>query len=160
MKEIFLDSIDIASFIVKHCAVSNYFINLTKLQKILYCCYGVMLAAFDERICTEHPKAWPHGPVFPRVYNVTSKNRDGFVQYLLEYKDQCSSLLSDDERSLLKKVIDAYAKYPAGKLVEWTHLPDSPWSYTVKNTGMHSSLDDSVIKSYFEKRLIKHASDK
>lgn len=151
MKEIALDSIDIASFIVKHCALSNYFINLTKLQKLLYCCYGVMLAAFDERICSEHPKAWPHGPVFPRVYNITSKNRDGFVQYLLEYKDKCANFFSEDELLLLKKTINAYAKYSSGKLVEWSHLPGSPWS----QTKLQDPIDDSVIKKYFEQRLIK-----
>ena len=151
MKEIALDSIDIASFIVKHCALSNYFINLTKLQKLLYCCYGVMLAAFDERICSEQPKAWPHGPVFPRVYNITSKNRDGFVQYLLEYKDKCANFFSEDELLLLKKTINAYAKYSAGKLVEWSHLPGSPWS----QTKLQDPIDDSVIKKYFEQRLIK-----
>lgn len=151
MKEIALDSIDIASFIVKHSAISNYFINLTKLQKLLYCCYGIMLAAFDERICTEHPKAWPHGPVFPRVYNVTSKNRDGFIQYLLEYKDKCANVFSEDEISLLRKTIDAYAKYSAGKLVEWSHLPGSPWS----QTKLQDPIDDFVIKKYFEQRLIK-----
>ena len=156
MKEIKLDSIDIASFIVKHCAASNYFINLTKLQKLLYCCYGVMLAAFDERICTEQPRAWDHGPVFPRVYNITSKNRDGFVQYLIEYKDKCANVLSNNELDLLKKVIDAYAKYSAGRLVEWSHLPDSPWSYTINKYGKFSPMDDSVIKKYFSERLIRN----
>lgn len=83
MQELNLNSKDIASFVVKFCAVQNYFINLTKLQKLIFCCYGVALAEGNIRICKEHPKAWDHGPVFPQVYKLTSKNRGCNLIYCL-----------------------------------------------------------------------------
>ena len=62
MQTLDLSAIDIASFVTKFCALNNYFINITKLQKLVYCCYGVVLAAQDTRLCKEHPKTWAHGP--------------------------------------------------------------------------------------------------
>lgn len=147
MKE--LSCVDIASFIVKRCAISNYFINLTKLQKLVYCCYGVVLTVFNRRLC-EQPRAATNGPVFDKLYSVTS--RDGLVQYLIEYKDQCNEL-SDPERVWLEKTIDAYVRYPAKQLVEWSMLPNSPWFFAKKAKLKH--LDDQIIKDYFEKRLIR-----
>lgn len=75
-----LDSLDMAAYIVKYCAMKNYFINLTKLQKLLYCCYGAVLAYSGIRLIKEHPKAWDHGPVFPRVYDVKKEHPDGLIQ--------------------------------------------------------------------------------
>lgn len=156
MKETTLESIDIASFIVKYCARSNYFINLTKLQKLLFCCYGAVLADSDTRICKEHPRAWEHGPVFPKVYKVTSKNRDGFVQMLIEYPDHTSEQLTPEQIGLMKNVIDVFSPYMAGQLVAWTHRPGSPWSKTVEAKGLHSFMDDKIIKEYF----LQHVVDK
>lgn len=50
-------------------------ISKTQAQKLLYCCYGIVLAAFDERLTDEHPKAWPGGPIFPRALIVDNGHR-------------------------------------------------------------------------------------
>lgn len=154
MKEVELESKDIASFVVKYCAKANYFINLTKLQKLIFCCYGVALADSEIRICREHPKAWDHGPVFPQVYKLTSKNRDGFVQQLLEYPDRCKELLPGSLIELLHKALHIFGKYNAGQLVAWTHRDGSPWDICKKNIGLYHSMDDDVIKDYFREHVI------
>ena len=73
------DSIDVAAYVTKQCAQKNFFVNLTKIQKLVFCVYGAVLATSGVRICDEHPKAWPHGPVFPRIYNYTKRHADGIV---------------------------------------------------------------------------------
>lgn len=50
-------------------------ISKTQAQKLLYCCYGIVLAAFDERLTDEHPKAWPGGPLFPRALSAINRHR-------------------------------------------------------------------------------------
>lgn len=144
-----LDSIDVASYIVKFCAFKNRFINLTKLQKILYSCYGVFLSAFKEKLCKETPRAWEHGPVFPKVYDITSKNRDGFVQYLIEYDDKCRTNLSHDKIDVLNKTIDVFSQYSAGDLVRWSHLEGGPWAQTVEQKGLYKEINDDLIRDYF-----------
>lgn len=44
MDNIELDSIDVAAYIAKEAVIKNYYIDLTKLQKILFACYGTYLA--------------------------------------------------------------------------------------------------------------------
>ena len=73
------DSIDVAAYVTKQCAQKNFFVNLTKIQKLVFCVYGAVLATSGERICKDHPKAWPHGPVFPRIYKYTKRHADGIV---------------------------------------------------------------------------------
>lgn len=41
-KELDIDIYDFASYIAKLCAMKNYFVNLTKLQKLMYCVYGAV----------------------------------------------------------------------------------------------------------------------
>lgn len=69
------DSNDVMAYIHDYCAKNNIYVNVTKLQKLLYCCYGVVLAALDERLTSEHPQAWEHGPVFPRTFNAIKKQK-------------------------------------------------------------------------------------
>ena len=154
MQELNLNSKDIASFVVKFCAVQNYFINLTKLQKLIFCCYGVALAEGNIRICKEHPKAWDHGPVFPQVYKLTSKNRDGFVQHLLEQPNNYINVIPPSTLEIMNKALIVFGRYNAGELVAWTHRKDSPWDICVKKYGLYKAMDDDVIRDYFLKNVL------
>ena len=44
------DSNDVMAYILLKASEDNFFVNITKLQKLLYCCYGVVLAAFGWRL--------------------------------------------------------------------------------------------------------------
>ena len=48
-KELDIDIYDFAAYIAKLCAVKNYFVNLTKLQKLMYCVYGAVLWTVPNR---------------------------------------------------------------------------------------------------------------
>lgn len=150
LAELNLDSRDVAAYIVKYCAYKNYFINLTKLQKILYCCYGAVLADSDARLTKEHPKAWDHGPVFPRVYNLKTKNPDGFIQGLIEREEHIKDILSSRVMIAINATIDLFSKYTAGALVEWTHRPVSPWyKCTDGGKNLYGEIPDELIREYF-----------
>lgn len=45
-----INSVDVAAYIAKQAVIKNYYIDLTKLQKILYACYGTYLAVTGKRI--------------------------------------------------------------------------------------------------------------
>ena len=62
------DSRDVAAYIAQQCDVCGITYNNTKIQKLLYCAYGLHLAKDLGRICDEHPRAWNFGPVFPKVF--------------------------------------------------------------------------------------------
>ncbi len=76
-----INSVDVATYIAKQAVIEYYYIDLTKIQKILYACYGTYLAVTVKRLCIDNPKAWSNGPVFQKVYDFSIKNID-FIQSL------------------------------------------------------------------------------
>lgn len=59
------DSREIAALIAKECKKKGISYNNTKIQKLLYCCYGVMLAWKNARICDEYPPLMAVRPCIP-----------------------------------------------------------------------------------------------
>lgn len=54
-------SSSVMAYILYKAKKAGHPIGKTQAQKLLYCCYGIVLAAFDERLTDEHPKASPGG---------------------------------------------------------------------------------------------------
>lgn len=122
-------------------------INITKLQKLLYCCYGVTLALTGQRLTKEYPQAWPYGPVFPRTFNAIRKNKlpnvfslDGIPKELILRIDQTVKL---------------FGTIQAGKLSAWTHIANSPWAKATNNgENTPVRMDDLQILRYFQDRVV------
>lgn len=144
-------SLEVASFIAKTCDEYGFSWNNTKIQKLLYCCYGCVLAAYDERICNEYPRAWQFGPVFPRVFNHIHKRRP-FPQ-----EDSLQSA-PEELKKFLKEVIKVFGKYNAVPLSEWTHKTGSPWHTVVKEMkeGLGGFIPDAIIHDYFAKNIVEN----
>lgn len=148
-----LNSVDVAAFIVKEAATNNYYIDLTKLQKILFACYGAYLSVTGERLCDEHPKAWPHGPVFPLVYKFTKKSVD-FIQELLERNEDVEEKIGPDKIYILRDTIKFFSQFKAGELVNWTHKVGSPWDIATNHgQNLQVEISDDLISEYFAKIL-------
>lgn len=148
------NSLDVASFIAQLCREKGYYYNNTKIQKLLYCCYGSVLASRNERLCDEYPRAWQYGPVYPRVFNFISKGKGSLEDY-------CPNFSCDDDlKNFLSKVIDVFGKYSAVALSNWTHKPGSPWDTVVncidgEGKGMNNFIPDDLITQYFKEHVIK-----
>lgn len=124
--------------------------NVTKLQKLLYCCYGVTLALTGKRLTTEYPYAWPYGPVFPKSLRSLSLNKlpvNG--KEIFEYV--CPSLLLE----CINKTIDLFGQFPVGKLSGWTHIAGSPWSKITQNGKVvPTRMDDLQILNFFRENVV------
>ncbi len=144
------DSNDVMAYIHDYCAKNNIYVNVTKLQKLLYCCYGVVLAALDERLTSEHPQAWEHGPVFPRTFNAIKKQK--LSSYGIGFETKCPQ----EALSLIKETIKVFGQYTAGTLSAWTHKPGSPWDLaTDGGENLFVRLDDYAIQKYFREHVWK-----
>lgn len=150
-----LDSIDVVAYITKEAVIKNFYIDLTKLQKMLFACYGTYLAITGKRLCSEHPKALSYGPVFLKVYNFTLDHID-FIQSLLALPNTLEKSLTKDDLSLLDKTVSFFSQYQAPQLVNWTRQNGSPWDI-VTNHGktLQVEIPDDLISNYF-KTIIKH----
>ena len=139
-KELDIDIYDFAAYIAKLCAMKNYFVNLTKLQKLMYCVYGAVLVYSDTRICKEHPKRYPHGHVFPKLYNFAKKHHFDFINTLLNRKENVESNLTDPQIKVINAVIGFFGKYNAGELVAWSQHPNGAWFKTFSESIMPVNL--------------------
>ena len=147
------DSREIAALIAKECKKKGISFNNTKIQKLLYCCYGVMLAWKNARICDEYPRLWPYGPVFPKVFNYIHKYGD-----IANFSTDISKVSTPENKEVIESVLNAFGKYDATSLSSWSHTEGSPWDRAKQeNANWNSFIPDEYIKDYFQKKVLKNA---
>ena len=148
-------SVDLARYIISYANEHRYGINMTKLQKMLYICYGFYLAVTGNRLTNEHPQAWPYGPVFP-----TTRNKFLNVDFSGIY-DKGDDTITDRVMSCVDFAFRYFGKYNASALTAWSHKPGSPWEKTTNTPNFHwgNVIPDEYILPYFESLLIPKKED-
>ena len=147
------NSLHAAAYIADFCRKNNIIYNNTKIQKLLYCCYGCALAEFSRRICDEYPRAWQYGPVFPRVFKYISKGGDIL---LIDHSE-----IAGEPAKLIEDVVETFGVYSAKSLSEWTHSVNSPWDVVVNQTpadeggGLGNFIPDDLIADYFRRNIVQ-----
>ncbi|PPS23147.1 Panacea domain-containing protein [Brachyspira murdochii] len=144
-------SIEIAAYIYNRCINKNFSgINNTKIQKLLYCCYGSVLAANSDRLCDEYPRAWNYGPVFPKVFKFINKKG---IENLSEVG---IPNIPDDIKNIMDITIDFFGKFSSTQLSNWSHEEGSPWHSVIvlQKNKYGAFIPDDSIKDYFEHYVI------
>lgn len=148
-------SVDYAN-LLKYLAFSKYKVNLNKTQvnKLLFMCYGFYMSASKGKMLFQDdtPKAWPYGPVFPRVFKrynndiplISPSQLDDFKKDELAY-------------SICEQIIDKYSLVSAYDLSMWSHKEGGPWYKTIKENKIDGKvvwgkeINKDNIKCYFTK---------
>lgn len=123
-------------------------LNMTQLQKLLYIAYGSYLALSGNILVDEQPKAWPYGPVFPKVRKQIQLN------IVPDPNDKELAIIKEDAQvtSLFSEVIEKYSRFSAKQLSDWSHTTGSPWELTVSRFGgqkWNEPIPNEYIKEYF-----------
>lgn len=134
-------SSSVMAFILYKGKKAGHSISKTQAQKLLYCCYGIVLAAFDERLTDEHPKAWPGGPLFPRTLSAINRHR-----LTTDMAEIFIASCPVDWLKLMDKTIDRFWGYSATALETWSQRKGTPWD----KADPLASLDDREIQKYFQ----------
>ena len=148
------NSVAVAFYIVAWANKNRYTINLTKAQKLLYVAYGANFILGNNRLCNEHPQAWPYGPVFP-----TTRNKLSNIDLnSINMQNPILSEVKDDSYldNLIKFVFEGFGNKTAGQLTAWSHSENSPWEQTTKEPYFKWGMEipDLFIYNYFN-NLIK-----
>lgn len=147
------DSVMVAFFIVAWANMNKFSINLTKTQKLLYIAYGANLVVGKNRLCQEHPQAWPYGPVFPTTRNRLLKTDIANITM----SNPILAEVKEDEylKSLIQFVFDGFGDKTAGQLTAWSHRPNSAWDETthLPNFKWGNEIPDAYIYEYFAKMI-------
>lgn len=122
-------------------------LNGKRLQKLLYLCQLFWYIDHDEsKMITEDFQAWPNGPVIPQVYDFFSVYQDGDMCPL---ENVGTYALSQEESTLINKVVDSTADIPTESIIDYTHTPDAPWDLVYKNGyGAYNTIPKESIKRY------------
>ncbi len=144
------DSLQVMAYIIKMCKELGTPYNVTKLQKLMYCCDGVTLATYGQPLSTERPEAWQYGPVFPRVLRyIQAHGLNAVVGDVLENE------APDEIKDLIKGTILFFGKFSASQLSAWSHKIGSPW-YQASDGGteLRMPIDDRSIEAYFKSEVM------
>lgn len=153
------ESVFLATYILSVCKHRGLMMNQTKLQKLMYVIYGSFLAFRNERICEEHPRAWPFGPVFPTAQRFFMSQTNFLnVSASLHQAKQYEGLLNDVElNNLIYRVISVFGMYSGKELSDWSIQHDTPWQKAIdsNNRNYGSEMSDKLIAEYFSKHVIR-----
>lgn len=147
------NSVDVAFFIVAWANEHKVSINLTKTQKLLYIAYGANLVIGKNRLCGEHPQAWPYGPVFPTTRNKLLKTD----LFKVTMDNPLLAELKNDNylKSIVQFVFEGFGEKTAGQLTAWSHRPNSAWDATthLPNFKWGNEIPDAFIYEYFAQMI-------
>jgi uncharacterized phage-associated protein len=152
-----LDSLQVMAYIIQRCKqLQTPFLNTTKLQKLMYCCYGTCLAKCGYRLCDESPEAWQYGPVFPRTLRTL---QCWGYEWLAEHPtEDVAEQLPQEVVALIDATLKTFGKFAANQLSNWTHIKGSPWSVASKDGAvLKEQISDALISEYFKKHVLKHS---
>lgn len=148
-----LDSLQALAYIVRYCRTNRIPLNITKLQKLMYCCYGTILGKFGLRLIDEYPAAWQYGPVFPEA--LRSVQFFGIPAFLDKETPEADALPAA-ARGLIAETLDSFGKHSSLRLSEWTQLKGSPWHLASDGGAvLYGRLSDENIARYFRANVLR-----
>ena len=148
-----IDSVDFALYLNEKVKARGESVNKTKMQKLLYICYGSYLKIHDmQQLLDEKPNAWDYGPAFPNVYRAQKSSSDGLdgLQALSGEKSEYFKRFDD----LINGVLDFFGDWTAGQLVAWTHEEGTAWHKKYSNKkDRYTSLNNLDILMDFKRYM-------
>ena len=151
---------DVSHYIIVYSNKKDYGVSNLKLQKLLYFVQAFFLIndcppCFDEKI-----EAWDFGPVVPEIYR-EYKRYGGMdiptIDYYVKFDKKniwnteriyYEDIISDDDKEMIRAVVDKFAHCSATFLVNLTHNQD-PWINAYVN-GQRNEITKEDIKRYFD----------
>jgi uncharacterized phage-associated protein len=122
-----------------------------KLQKLLYYSQGFHLALSGGRPLFDDPiLAWKHGPVVNIVWKEYKAYGSGPIPAIEGFDP--AKCLSEDERSLLNDVWNAYGQFSAWKLRNMTH-EEPPWRLAWETGIENEHISPQSMAAYFVTQL-------
>lgn len=155
-----MKSIELAKDVVYLCEKHQHEYNNTKVQKLIFLILGFALMNnikptekvkdYDgeeiDSVIDELPKAWPYGPVFPKVHKKYSEIRS------TNFKDYELSVSNDKVlKEIVEKTVKLWGQVSASKLSGWSHEKGSPWDVVVQqgNASWNTPIPLGIITYYF-----------
>ncbi|MDU5054435.1 MAG: DUF4065 domain-containing protein [Sutterella wadsworthensis] len=152
-----LDSVALVAYIIdrsKSLGVKG--LNPTKIQKLTYCCYGMVLAYNGLRLCDENPEAWQYGPVFPSTLRLMQR-LGGVDDFAMAIPAPKQNQFPKDVAELIDQTLITFGKFTATQLSMWSHRSGSPWDVaSIGGKVYFEQIKDTLITDYFKRYVVRH----
>ncbi len=138
---------DVANFIITLNGKKSH-LDLLKLIKMSYLCYGWYLSYYNKRLFCEKIKAWVYGPVILELY-LSLKHFRGADLPLVCLSGLARESLNEQEKTMIEEVYKGYKDLSGVQLSSLTHKKNSPWDKTY-NGKQSAQIKDALIKKHFD----------
>ena len=164
------NSISIANTFLQHFG-SEGGIEHMKLQKLVYCAYGWWLAHAGlngDRLTSDQPEIWKHGPVFPDLYHafkVFGRKPISVMQSTSPFAEPAKVDGDDHEIiALIKWIWGRYGHLSSFALSDMTHKPGTPWYRVAQERNfsvpLSTVIPDEYILEEFSNLMAKDQFDR
>lgn len=127
--------------------------NITQLhvQKLMFLFEAYYMNKYDvDKLYDCNYQAWDFGPVVIHLYKQFKKyGRENIT--LTEEEKELGNSISDNKKETLKEIYELFGKLTALQLVNFTHMPGSPWHEIWNNYGHYLDIPKEKIKKWFSK---------
>ncbi len=156
----YYDVLDVSRYVINYSNEKGYGISNLKLQKILYFIQAFFLVNKDQPCFKDEIEAWDFGPVVRNVYKEYKRYGGSVIPTIKTYiecqdddfwsskvKNYDDTLINEDDKELIKDVVDAFRDFSASDLVRITHK-QTPWkeAYAEKKNG---KITIKAMREYF-----------
>jgi uncharacterized phage-associated protein len=151
----------ICDYIISSCAEIDVYLDLLKLQKLLYYCQAWNLAYCRERLFEGEFQAWIHGPVSREIYDrfITRGMYSQITTADIRTFCEEESITSEDA-SLISAVLHTYGQYTGDQLEYLTHSED-PWinarGECLAFQRCENIISDRDMQNYYSQRVQNNA---
>lgn len=154
---------DIANLTLEFADQRNLKLTNLSLQKLLYFVHGWFYSMYEQPLIKNKFEAWKFGPVQRVIYDQFKAFRDGPIKGVRAmYIDPATGdpiyrepRIGLEHADVIRGVLEKYARYTAGQLVQESHVEDGPWEYVWQQAdeaiypGM--KIPDALILDHFRR---------
>ncbi len=138
----------VADYFIRNIGKKSRVDNL-KLNKLVYIAFGFSISKQNIPLFDEEIQAWQYGPVIPVLYHHFKSHKSENIEDPSNKGINIEKDSSEGTIKILKLVKDIYESKEGLEMVELTHQPKTPWSYSYNGSGKNP-IDKSVIKEYYD----------
>ena len=145
----------VSSLIIKVHNENDKELDLLKLLKLLYICFGCISAEEKRYLFNERIEAWELGPVVADIYFHVRYYADYLNKYRIRevISDKMDSKMSVPESlkniySNIKEISKHYFTKKSADLINITHAKNSPWDKIHDGTPSKEIPKDDIVNYY------------
>jgi uncharacterized phage-associated protein len=122
--------------------LGNHGGDRVKIQKLIYYCQGLHLAATDQPLFADRIEAFENGPVVREVWDA-DRGRSAF--------NPPPSPLSALQAEVVDMVVERYGHLTGGQLIDKTH-EERPWKQSYEQLGRNAEISHHLMREFFREQ--------